>query len=133
MTKQKKISNTNLGVSEETKSEIELEKIRMELDNTTPPKKNVIVSDMDEAPLILIEKKVVQPLMVANENTTLEEKSVEQKSFGRPKKEAAIGRKAFTTSLDPSLSHKLKQKALDREITTADLLNQILKEQLENY
>ncbi len=132
MVNQKKIPNTQQEVSEKTNLEMELAKITMELDNTTPSK-NETISAMNDASLMPLERTMRQPFLSADENTVVKEDGVEQKPFGRPKKEAALGRKAFTTSLAPSLSHKLKQKALERGITTADLLDQILKEQLDNY
>ena len=105
---------------------------RSKRENPTPPTKNETISVGNDTSLILLERAMKQPLLSTEENATLEEDSVEQKPFGKPKKVAAIGHKAFSTSLEPSLSHKLKQKALERLITTVDLLEQILKEQLEN-
>lgn len=50
--------------------------------------------------------------------------------YGRPPKKASIGRKKFTTYVKEDLIKKLKQKALDNDITAADLLEKILSEYL---
>lgn len=79
----------------------------------TPEKVEKIVSE------VLAEKKKVVPKR--------------SKPFGRPRKAYAIGRVPFTTSLSPSLILELKQKALMRGESPADLLSQILSDNLEDY
>ena len=47
---------------------------------------------------------------------------------GRPIKESAIGREKFTTMLLPKWKVELKVEAVRKGITTADLMEEILKE-----
>jgi hypothetical protein len=58
--------------------------------------------------------------------TTPTPQIIEVKSFGRPKKSAAIGREPFTTSVQVQLIRQLKAKALEQGVTVADLLEEML-------
>lgn len=48
------------------------------------------------------------------------------KTYGRPLKEAAIGRVKFTTAVQPSLVKWLKHQAADTGVSVADVVEQAL-------
>jgi dTDP-4-dehydrorhamnose reductase len=52
--------------------------------------------------------------------------------YGRPIKKKAIGRVKFTTMLNKDLRNKLKHISTDKEISLADLLEEIIKDYLKN-
>lgn len=72
-------------------------------------------------------KKLKSTLPEANQVEDQLKQMIGQKS-GRPLKTAAVGRRKFTTQLQPKLIADLKKAAIDKEITAADLLEQILKD-----
>jgi hypothetical protein len=74
-------------------------------------------------------EKIVSMVLAEKESVAANE----PKSFGRPKKVEAIGRVPFTTSLSPLLVLELKKKALLSGMSTADLLSQILSNNLRDY
>jgi dTDP-4-dehydrorhamnose reductase len=51
--------------------------------------------------------------------------------YGRPIKNKAIGRVKFTTVLNKELRNELKHIATDKEISLADLLEEIVREYLK--
>ena len=51
--------------------------------------------------------------------------------YGRPLKKKAIGRVKFTTMLNKDLRNQLKHIATDKEISLADLLEEIIREYLK--
>jgi dTDP-4-dehydrorhamnose reductase len=51
--------------------------------------------------------------------------------YGRPIKKKAIGRVKFTTMLNKDLRNKLKHISTDKEISLADLLEEIIRDYLE--
>ena len=59
----------------------------------------------------------------------IEEESSPQ--YGRPIKRKAIGRVKFTTMLNKDLRNQLKHIATDKEISLADLLEEIIRDYLK--
>ncbi len=51
---------------------------------------------------------------------------MERVKYGRPVKSMAIGREKFTTMLQPDLIRLLKRTAIDRAMTVADLLEEVI-------
>ena len=58
------------------------------------------------------------------------EKVVERVKYGRPVKSTAVGREKFTTMLQPDLIRLLKRTAIDKAVTVADLLEQVIAHSL---
>ncbi len=65
------------------------------------------------------------------ENPTSEEVT-DAKKTGRPAKANAIGRTKYTTALSPDLIKWLRVEAATREITPADLLEEILTNHIKS-
>jgi hypothetical protein len=55
------------------------------------------------------------------------------KTYGRPVKEKAVGREAFTTAIHTDFIMMLKSRALKRGCTVADLLDTVLSDHLSKY
>lgn len=70
---------------------------------------------------------------LTSKETIKKEKVVEFKTYGRPPKEKAIGREAFTTSIHSDFITMLKTRAIKRKCTVADLLETIFEEHLHKY
>jgi hypothetical protein len=60
-------------------------------------------------------------------------KEAEFKTYGRPVKEKAVGREAFTTAIHTDFIMMLKTRALKRGCTVADLLDTVLSDHLSKY
>jgi hypothetical protein len=58
------------------------------------------------------------------------ERVVERVKYGRPVKSMAIGREKFTTMLQPDLIRLLKRTAIDKAMTVADLLEEVIANSL---
>ena len=71
-------------------------------------------------------EKVPQPFLAKSLETGIVERVVERVKYGRPVKSTAVGREKFTTMLQPDLVRLLKRTAIDRSITVADLLEEMI-------
>ena len=79
------------------------------------------------------QKAITKEIETMTKKLEMADRATEPKSYGRPKKEKAVGREPFTTSLHSDYSMMLKNKANIRRCSVADLLEDILKEYLHKY
>lgn len=79
------------------------------------------------------QKELKEEIKLMTKKLEMADRATEPKSYGRPKKEKAVGREPFTTSLHSDYIMILKNKANVRRCSVADLLEDILKEYLHKY
>ena len=77
---------------------------------------------------ILPTKKEIDEVLEILEQSQREEEVSPQ--YGRPIKKRAIGRVKFTTMLNKDLRNQLKHISTDKEISLADLLEEIIRDYL---
>ena len=73
-------------------------------------------------------EKAIKPIIAAP--ITSIERVVERVKYGRPVKSTAVGREKFTTMLQPELIRSLKRTAIDKAVTVADLLEELIANNL---
>lgn len=83
----------------------------------------------DYKKLFKSEEELISPKEVKDVLPVKEEENAPQ--YGRPIKKKAIGKVKFTTMLNKDLRNQLKHIATDREISLADLLEEIIKDYLK--
>jgi predicted HicB family RNase H-like nuclease len=77
-------------------------------------------------------KSSVNRFLPSKEETNKDIKKIVPTLSNSPqKKNPKAYRKKFTTMVDPALSKRLKMEALQREISVADILEEIIKNHLE--
>ena len=71
-------------------------------------------------------EKIAKPVFTKALETEIVERVVERVKYGRPVKPIAVGREKFTTMLQPDLIRLLKRTAIDKAVTVADLLEDLI-------
>ena len=70
--------------------------------------------------------KITKSILAKTLEAEIVERVVERVKYGRPVKPIAVGREKFTTMLQPNLIRLLKRTAIDRAVTVADLLEDLI-------
>jgi dTDP-4-dehydrorhamnose reductase len=83
----------------------------------------------EEEKTLPTEEEINEVLEILKQSQKEEEEISPQ--YGRPIKKRAIGRVKFTTMLNKDLRNKLKHISTDKEISLADLLEEIIKDYLK--
>ena len=71
-------------------------------------------------------EKITKPVFIKALEKEIVERVVERVKYGRPVKPTAVGREKFTTMLQPDLIRLLKRTAIDKAVTVADLLEDLI-------
>ena len=90
--------------------------------------KAAAASQKTAKPRIAQAEKAIKPIIAAP--ITSIERVVERVKYGRPVKSTAVGREKFTTMLQPELIRSLKRTAIDKAVTVADLLEELIANNL---